>query len=49
MGAYAPGADPELDAALALAPALEAFRRQDRDHSADFSASRDALIQLVQP
>jgi flagellum-specific ATP synthase len=49
MGAYAPGADAELDAALALAPALESFRTQDRAHRADFSASRDALIQLVRP
>ena len=30
MGAYAPGNDAELDAALALGPALEAFRAQPR-------------------
>ena len=47
MGAYAPGADAELDAALALAPSLEAFRSQERAHRADFAASRDALVQLV--
>ena len=29
VGAYAPGHDPELDRAVALAPALERFRRQD--------------------
>ncbi len=29
VGAYAPGSDPELDQAVLLAPALEAFRRQD--------------------
>ncbi len=47
MGAYAPGADAELDTALALAPALEAYRSQDRSHRAEYAASRDALIQLV--
>lgn len=49
MGAYAPGADAELDMALALAPAMEAFRAQDRAQRAEFSASCDALVQLVQP
>ncbi|MGB5759376.1 MAG: FliI/YscN family ATPase, partial [Acidimicrobiales bacterium] len=29
VGAYSPGGDEELDRAVALAPALEAFRRQD--------------------
>ncbi|MFZ4689564.1 MAG: FliI/YscN family ATPase [Polymorphobacter sp.] len=47
MGAYAPGADAELDAALALAPALEAFRAQPRNEPADFAASRTALLGLV--
>ncbi len=47
MGAYAPGADPELDAALALAPALEAFRAQDRGRRADFAATVAALEGLV--
>jgi flagellum-specific ATP synthase len=47
MGAYAPGADAELDAALALAPALEAFRAQDRNHRADPAATRAALAALV--
>lgn len=48
MGAYAPGTDPELDAALALAPALEAYRSQDRGQQLDADASRAALIELVQ-
>jgi flagellum-specific ATP synthase len=47
MGAYAPGADPELDAALALAPAMEAYRVQDRGARADYVASLAALEQLV--
>ena len=47
MGAYAPGSDAELDAALALAPRLEAFRIQPRADRADFAASRRALTDLV--
>ena len=47
MGAYAPGSDAELDAALALAPQLEAFRSQPRADRADFTASRRALTDLV--
>ncbi|WP_439533094.1 FliI/YscN family ATPase [Polymorphobacter sp.] len=45
MGAYAPGADPELDAALALSPRLEAYRCQPRGERA--SASRQALLALM--
>jgi flagellum-specific ATP synthase len=47
MGAYAPGSDAELDAALGLAPALEAFRAQARDVRADFTGSVEALCRLV--
>ena len=47
MGAYAPGSDAELDAALALAPRLEAFRQQPRAQRADFAAARAALTELV--
>lgn len=47
MGAYAPGSDAELDAALALAPRLEAFRQQPRAQRADFAAARTALTELV--
>jgi flagellum-specific ATP synthase len=46
MGAYAPGADPELDAALALAPRLEAYRCQPRGQRAE--ASREALLALME-
>jgi len=45
MGAYAPGADPELDAALALAPQLEAYRCQPRDERVQ--GSRETLLALM--
>ena len=45
MGAYAPGADPELDAALALSPRLEAFRCQPRAECA--LGARDMLLDLM--
>ncbi len=47
MGAYAPGADPELDAALVLAPHLEAYRCQPRDQAAGWDESLAALRTLV--
>lgn len=47
MGAYAPGSDAELDAALALAPALEAFRTQPRSQRVAFAATETALMALV--
>ncbi len=47
MGAYAPGADPELDIALALAPQLEAFLTQPRESRADGPATREKLVRLV--
>lgn len=49
MGAYAPGSDSELDRALALAPAMEAFCSQPRDERAGFDASCAALAGLVAP
>jgi flagellum-specific ATP synthase len=47
MGAYAPGSDAELDAALALAPAMEAFRSQPRDEHGDFAGTAARLTALV--
>lgn len=47
MGAYAPGADPELDMALALQPALAAFMMQARDVATDPADSIATLIELV--
>jgi flagellum-specific ATP synthase len=49
MGAYAPGSDAELDAALALAPRLAEFRQQPRTERADFAAAHAALAELVLP
>lgn len=43
MGAYAPGADPELDAALARRAAMDGWRAQDRDAAAGFAESVAAL------
>ena len=47
MGAYAPGSDVELDAALALAPALEAFGGQARAERVGFAAAEAALTALM--
>lgn len=47
MGAYAPGADAELDLALALQPALAAFLMQGRDVACDPADSIATLIELV--
>lgn len=47
MGAYAPGADAELDAALALAPRLEAYRCQPRGERVPADLARRQLAELV--
>ncbi len=47
MGAYAPGADAELDAALALAPRLEAYRSQARGERVAAEVARRELADLV--
>lgn len=47
MGAYAPGSDPELDAALALAPRLEAYRCQARGAQAHWAETEAGLMNLV--
>jgi len=49
MGAYAPGADAELDLALALQPALAAFMMQARDEACDPADSIATLIELAAP
>ena len=46
MGAYAPGAEPELDHALAARPAMDAFRTQRFDGTCSFAASVAALAGL---
>jgi flagellum-specific ATP synthase len=49
MGAYAPGADAELDQALALQPVLAAFMAQPREQPADPADSIATLAELVAP
>ena len=44
MGAYAPGRDPALDAALAREISLEAFLAQKRDERAAWPDSLDRLL-----
>lgn len=47
MGAYAPGSDPELDAALRLWPRIEGFLRQGEHESISLQASLEALGALM--
>jgi type III secretion protein N (ATPase) len=46
VGAYRKGSDPALDAAVAVAPRLEAFLAQDRGERAAFEESVDALVRI---
>jgi len=47
IGAYQKGSDPQVDAALALWPRIEAFLRQDFHDPAAFGDSLKALEQLL--
>jgi flagellum-specific ATP synthase len=47
MGAYRAGADPLLDAAVALHPAITAFLAQEAGESVSLDASRAALARLM--
>jgi flagellum-specific ATP synthase len=47
VGAYAPGNDPELDRAVALAPTLERFRRQDLHDTCPADRSWSLLAGLL--
>src|SRR5574343_1785297 len=47
VGAYAAGADPVLDQAVALYPRMEAFLQQKLTEQSPFPASRDALAGLI--
>lgn len=49
VGAYAAGADPVLDQAIALRPGMDRLLQQDLAEKADFTASRAALLALLQP
>jgi flagellum-specific ATP synthase len=46
VGAYAPGADPQLDRAIALYPRIEAFLQQRIDEQAPYAASLAQLAEL---
>ncbi|MEM9652376.1 MAG: FliI/YscN family ATPase [Actinomycetota bacterium] len=48
VGAYAPGADPELDQAVLLAPALDAFRRQSLKEVGDPTQSWIHLAAILE-
>jgi flagellum-specific ATP synthase len=47
IGAYRMGADPQIDRAIALNPALEAFLGQDKDEVTDMDTSFDQLAQIL--
>jgi flagellum-specific ATP synthase len=47
MGAYMPGTDPDLDAALKLWASIQAFLRQEPQQQASMADSQKALLQLV--
>ena len=47
LGAYQAGADPESDAAIALAPRLEAWMTQERDERRSLQSSFAALAALL--
>ena len=47
LGAWRPGANPQLDQAVALWPAVQRFLDQDLGERADFGASLAALGELL--
>ncbi|MDP3855341.1 flagellar protein export ATPase FliI [Phenylobacterium sp.] len=47
IGAYRAGADPQVDRAIQLNPALEAFLAQDKDESSTIDESFDALSHIL--
>lgn len=47
VGAYTPGAQPEVDRAIRLYPRITAFLRQDPDEVAAWSATQSGLSSLV--
>ncbi len=47
IGAYRTGADPTVDRAIELNPALEAFLAQDKDEATSLEASFDSLAQIL--
>ncbi len=47
IGAYRNGANPEVDAALAMKPELDAFLRQDMNDASTVQAAKDDLARLA--
>jgi len=47
IGAYRTGADPQVDRAIQLNPALEAFLAQDKDETTSLDESFEALAQIL--
>ena len=47
VGAYAPGANPRLDEAVAIYPRLQDFLQQDMNHACSLRASQDELLKLI--
>ena len=47
VGAYVPGADPALDAAIAAYPQMERYLQQPMDEQATLPIARQALAELV--
>lgn len=47
IGAYRAGADPQVDRAIALNPALEAFLGQDKDEATGLEQSFDMLARIL--
>jgi flagellum-specific ATP synthase len=47
IGAYRAGADPQVDRAIVLNPAIEAFLRQDKDDATSLDASFEALAAIL--
>jgi flagellum-specific ATP synthase len=49
IGAYKTGADPRVDRALRIGPALDAFLRQERREISSWADTRSALLSLETP
>jgi len=47
LGAYTPGADPELDAAVKMSPKLTALLQQDMNERASMAESRHQLNKAI--
>ncbi len=48
IGAYRPGSNPKIDAAIAMRESIERYLRQAVDEPASVESARDELIQLIQ-